>query len=56
MLLVAMVGAIVLTLQHKVGVQPPVDRRAGGAHARDRRRDRQGAVRRVDDPGQEARS
>ena len=50
-LLVAMVGAIVLTLQHKVGRAPPVDRRAGGAHAGDRRRDRQGAVGRLDHSG-----
>ena len=50
-LLVAMIGAIVLTLRHKPGVQRQVDRRPGGAHAGDRHRDRQGAVRRLDDPG-----
>ena len=32
-LLVAMIGAIVLTLQHKARRQAPEHRRAGGAHA-----------------------
>ena len=41
-LLVAMIGAIVLTLRHKPGRQAPVDRRAGGAHAGDGHRDGQG--------------
>ena len=37
-LLVAMIGAIVLTLRHKVGVKRQDDRRAGRAHAGDRDR------------------
>ena len=43
-LLVAMIGAIVMTLHHKPGRQAPVDRRAGGAPAVDRDRGRQGEV------------
>ena len=34
-LLVAMIGAIVLTLRHKEGVEAPVDRGAGGARQGD---------------------
>ena len=41
-LLVAMIGAIVLTLRHKDGRQAPVDRRAECAHAGDRDRGPQG--------------
>ena len=37
-----MIGAIVLTLRHKVGVKRQIDLRAGGAHAGDRDRSPQG--------------
>ena len=41
-LLVAMIGAIVLTLRHKVGVKRQDDRRAGRAHAGHRDRGHEG--------------
>ncbi len=41
-LLVAMIGAIVLTLRHKARRQAPDDRRAGRAHAGDRDRGQEG--------------
>ena len=44
-LLVAMIGAIVLTLQAQGGRQAPVDRGAGGARPEDGRRGGQGGVR-----------
>ena len=43
-LLVAMIGAIVLTLQHKPNVQAADHRRSAGAPPRERDRDRQGQV------------
>ena len=49
-LLVAMIGAIVLTLRHKDGRQAPVDRGAGGAHAARRPSRWSRSVRRVEHP------
>jgi hypothetical protein len=43
-LLVAMIGAIVLTLQHKPNVQAAEHRRAGRARPLERHRGRQGEV------------